>query len=145
MGVTYPTIVMMRDSAGFAMDSLRMKVTGSIDGYQQGVRIRAKRLNSPLFLQILKGVVKYRSEIPRLNGIQDIADLIVGWNIVYTKQVCGIIYSARLLHQPLKRQKRRALAEKDRESGHRYIAQTVVLILSFPWIGKLINGGGEKR
>jgi hypothetical protein len=98
-----------------------------------------------LFLQVLKGVVKYRSEVIGVDGIQDITDLIVGWNIVYTKEVYGIIYSARLLHQPLKRQKRRALAEEDKESGHRYIVQTVVPILSFPWFGKLANGRGEKR
>jgi hypothetical protein len=45
----------------------------------------------------------------------------------------------RLLHQPLKSQERRALAEKHRKGGHANVTQAIVFVFPLPWIGKPFN------
>jgi len=84
-----------------AMQGLRRKVVGAIEGHQQLIAQDAKRRQHPVPFQALKDLNKHRIEGTGGQGIEQLADLIVTGHLLYIEQGMRVILPFRVLQPAL--------------------------------------------
>ena len=91
-------------------------------------------------MQRLHGVGEDGKHGAGWDRIEQIADVVVTWDLCHLEQALDIAASLRHLQRALEIQKRRALGEEDRERPHCRIRHGIHYIITRALIGKPLNG-----
>ena len=101
-----------------AMESLRRKGRGPIEGDQQLIPQHTEGVSHMLLLKALDDRYKHRIEVARHERIAHSADLMVTGPLHHAKQGPGVIVPCGELQPALGLQKRRQWGEKDAKGAH---------------------------
>lgn len=143
MGIGHDT-VMLCGVALITVDVFGREVLRPIERQQQISVERAIGVKMPRFMECIDGIGKEREYGFGWNGVEQVTDLVVAWNIQHAEQALDIAAALRCLQGALEIKERRALGEKDRECPHGGIRHGVEQVVAGALIRKLFNGRAKR-